>query len=573
MFKGNQHSESDGTGKTGIGVSYGPKEHDSYTDYAEYGSEQAADVEVENGEPATQLPDANGDLSMTVFGALKIDKNAAMEIGDPEAEGLTYKKFVERVNDNENKANKKLAKANEELQDLKVNTPFDRLKLNSLQSTIQGADQKLKQLAILKTNAAGVQNAYNETADELGLDADALAKGKIKAAKSSNMAKYGRELEKAQRGIQSLDTTYATTSKLSDVGRPTEEMLRRAIAAKTAADAAAKSAKKSSVKKRTSTSSKKQADSKPSEVKLSLQSQDRMTPEERNDMMMKEILKGAPKEATKLSTPTAKVKDKSSKTNWTDFAKAAITQLGPLLRRPLQEDLDPSQLYGEMLAKAQNQLAPVQAQTFQPLLDTPFDVSFQDKLNENQASFNALLRNPALANNPAALSALVANKYQADSQVLADQFRTNQAMRTGVFSKNRETLNEAALKNLAILDQQYTRQAEAISKTKATDLAIANSISDKIAKNKLENRTLAAYSNLFPQYGFNRNMLAFSQMPTFFNTGNVPGLSPEDAKEFQEWYDKKNKTKEEEKKTTTGKYGKELKKHFKNGNIVKSFKG
>jgi hypothetical protein len=78
---------------------------------------------------------------------------------------------------------------------------------------------------------------------------------------------------------------------------------------------------------------------------------------------------------------------------------------------------------------------------------------------------------------------------------------------------------------------------------------------------------------MFPQYGFNRNMLAFSQMPTFFNTGNVPGLSPEDAKEFQDWYDKKNKTKEEEKKTTTGKYGKELKKHFKNGNIVKSFKG
>jgi hypothetical protein len=66
-------------------------------------------------------------------------------------------------------------------------------------------------------------------------------------------------------------------------------------------------------------------------------------------------------------------------------------------------------------------------------------------------------------------------------------------------------------------------------------------------------------------------MMAFSQMPTFFNTGNVPGLSPEDAKEFQEWYDQKNKTKTSS--TTTGKYGKELKKHFKNGNIVKSFKG
>ena len=223
-----------------------------------------------------------------------------------------------------------------------------------------------------------------------------------------------------------------------------------------------------------------------------------------------------------------------------------------------------------MLAKAQNQLQPVQAQTYQPLLDTPFDVSFQDRLNQNQASFNALQRQ--LGTNPAALSALAAQKYSADSQVLADQFRTNQAMRAGVFSKNRETLNDAALKNLAIRDQQYTRQAEALSKTKATDLAIANSISDKIAKNRLENRQFAAMSNMFPQYGFNRNMMAFSQAPTFFGTGMVPGLTPEDAKSYQEWFDEKEKKKKEKESSATAKYGKNLKKHFKNGSIVKSLK-
>jgi hypothetical protein len=663
MFKGNQHSESDGTGKTGIGVSYGPKEHDSYTDYAEYGSEQAADVEVENGEPAIQLPESGSEspmqrfafggqqntnnLSMTVYGALNIDRNAAMEIGDPEAEGLTYKKYVAGLNDEENKANKKLAKANEELEDLKVNTPFDRLKLNSLQSIIQGSDQELQRLAALKTNAAGVQNAYNETADELGLDADALAKGKVKAAKSSDMAKYGKEIEKAQIGksltpiigklsdflrqrglnLPEKDTDTNPLRNVKSLPPPKIKELKEIVITpskeymearrkKAAATTSGNAKKKTTSGKRSKVSSKKSTTSEntyvPPKTPLVLQSAqnaavdpkdplglERIFPEQESSYVMppysresfeeglEDVAKGfkdyrkrksvdgglkadRPTAAVK-SEPSSAKKDKKEKTDWQDLAKAAITQLGPLLRRPLQEDLRGDQLYGEMMAKAQNQLEPVQAQTFQPLLDTPFDVSFKDRLNENQATFNALLRTPGVANNPAAQSALAANKYQADSQVLADQFRTNQAMRADVFSKNREKLNDAQLKNLAILDQQYTRQAEALSKTKATDLAIANSISDKIAKNRLENRTFAAYSNMFPQYGFNRDMMAFSQLPTFFNKGQVPGLSPEDAKEFQEWYNQKNKAKTAS--TTTGKYGKELKKHFKNGNIVKSFKG
>jgi hypothetical protein len=138
-------------------------------------------------------------------------------------------------------------------------------------------------------------------------------------------------------------------------------------------------------------------------------------------------------------------------------------------------------------------------------------------------------------------------------------------------NKNREILNAYQQANAAALNQQYERMAGAKSKTKATYLEALKSMVDKEIKQKADIRTLAAYSNMFPQYGFNRNMMAVSQMPTFFNTGNVPGLSPEDAKEFQEWYDQKNKTKTSS--TTTGKYGKELKKHFKNGNIVKSFKG
>jgi len=52
MFRGQSHDNG------GIGVSYGNKGQDSYTDYAEYGTESAkdqADVEVEGGEPMVEL--------------------------------------------------------------------------------------------------------------------------------------------------------------------------------------------------------------------------------------------------------------------------------------------------------------------------------------------------------------------------------------------------------------------------------------------------------------------------------------------------------------------------------------
>lgn len=567
MFKGNQHSESDGKGRTGIGVSYGPQEHDSYTDYAEYGSEQAvkkAKVEVENREPAIQLPEPspyspmqnfasggqanNNNYAMTVFGALEINEHAANEIGDKQAKGRTFKTYIAEINKKENEANNKLAKANEQLENLKVVTPFDRLKLNSLQATIQGENEKLKDYAVKKVTAAEVQNAYNETAEEYGIDADALAsKGKIKPSKDMDKAKYGKEIDKAQKGKKKPLVLQSAQNAPID---PRDPLGLTAIFPEQ------------------ETSSYVMSPYSRESFEENLREVAKGFEDYRKRKSVDAGLKAdRPTDVTKSKSSSTK-KDEKDKTDWKELAKLTSTQLANLLRRPLQEELSGDQLLGEMLAKAQNQLQPVQAQKYQPLLDTPFDVSFQDQLNQNQATFNALQRQ--IGANPAALSALAAQKYSADKQVLADQFRTNQALRAGVFSKNRDTLNDAALKNLAILDQQYVRQQEALSKTKATDLEIAKSISDKIAKNRLENRTFAAYSNMFPQYGFNRNMMAISQAPTFFNPGVVPGLSPEDAKDFQEWKDQKNKTKTQS--STTGKYGKNLKKHFQNGSIVKSLK-
>jgi hypothetical protein len=106
--------------------------------------------------------------------------------------------------------------------------------------------------------------------------------------------------------------------------------------------------------------------------------------------------------------------------------------------------------------------------------------------------------------NPAAQANLNAQKYQANQKVLGEQFRANQAMKAGVYDQNRNTLNQAKLTNLGILDKQYERQSQAVSNTKATTQAALNSMSDKYAKNKLENRKLAIYENMY-NYRFGNN--------------------------------------------------------------------
>jgi hypothetical protein len=148
-----------------------------------------------------------------------------------------------------------------------------------------------------------------------------------------------------------------------------------------------------------------------------------------------------------------------------------------------------------MYALGSNQLEPVQAQGYQPDLATPYDISYQDQLNANQADYNSMQK--MVGYNPAAQSILNAQKYAANTGVLGEQFRANQAMKMGVYDENRKVLNDAKLKNLEIYDQQYERQAQAKSNTKAVTQAALNSIADKYAKNKLENRELGIYENLY----------------------------------------------------------------------------
>ena len=271
---------------------------------------------------------------------------------------------------------------------------------------------------------------------------------------------------------------------------------------------------------------------------------------------------------------------KSKKRNpWIDLANQALEYLRP----SDQEALDMAQLYPEMYAMSSNQLEPVPTQGYQPELGVPYDISLQDQLNANQADYRAAQR--MMGYNPAAQANLNAQKYQANQGILGNQFRANQAMRDKVYSENRNILNQANLANLNIYDKQYERQAQALSNTKATTQAALNSIADKYAKNKLENRTLGVYENLY-KYRYDKSGRAINMNPLFqpniSTVGSVAGTQKQvpvkDADGNILYYQLEEENNNKRKPSIAGpgivaKSGKSIvKKNNKNSSIVKAIK-
>lgn len=177
------------------------------------------------------------------------------------------------------------------------------------------------------------------------------------------------------------------------------------------------------------------------------------------------------------------------------------------LQEPKQYDrptnarnLSIEQILPELYTMASNKVEPVWMQQYDPQLYQPYNITFQDRLNENQATFSALTR--ATKDNPSALASLAAQKYLADSSVLGEEFRTNQAIEADITNKNIALLNDAQLKNLDLADRQYVRQSEAKSKTRAQNIEVLKSVSDKLVLNRYEQMTQGIYENLYPHYTF-----------------------------------------------------------------------
>ena len=493
MFRGQSHDESDGRGNTGIGITYGDNP-----------------VEVERGEPAIKMKDgSSGDSSLVVFGNLKVPKGML-----PGADGKNFKKYVSKLSEKESKLNKSISKATTALDELDVITPFDRLTLNSLQSTIDGGNQKLKDIAQTKMDAAALQTAMNDTIEEFGLET--TDRGTIKAKKGAFIPKAQAGTKKPSRVSALSDVPKGQKATSVGYGKVTTTDIDEMKKNNPWFDWNNFDFKNKDDVEKYQEEFNKVAESVGNPVRLKV---DGLLGEQ--TVSSKAEYDSGPK--TKKTT-TVKPKEKIEITPYKRSKLVdALNQLLPYVRPSDVEDLDANQLAGEMYALATNQLEPVQAQLFQPQLSVPYDISLQDILNENEASYRSQQR--MIGYNPAFQSQLNAQKYAANQKVLGEQFRLNQAMKDQIYRENRNILNEAQLKNLGILDQQYERQAQAVSKTKATTQAALNSIASKYAQNKLENRTLQTYENMY-NYRFDPKFRAINTNALWQpNIGTVPGVA------------------------------------------------
>lgn len=502
MFRGQSHDESDGKGNTGIGVTYGDNP-----------------VEVERGEPAVKLKDgSSGDSSLIVYGNLMIPNHLLHEIGDPNAKGKKFKNYVADLSKGEAKQNKTIDKATKIINNVDDHTTFGKLQMSTAQAMMEGANAKLKQFAEFKQNAAAVQNALNDTAEEQGIVADDLAKGKITMDKSkSNQAKWGAKMETAQTGKNFKWRLGDVNTKLGQIDiedLPFGAPQRSAYASTPSKNSTTTTAHKTS----SSSKGKGKAKGKTHDVAPTTA----LRPLEGRGTPVQGIMRREP-EALPTSMPALKrslipslsgrIADiPKDKFDWLTLANSIL----PYFRPTDAEALDPDQLYPEMMALSSNQLEPVQAQQYQPQLQQPYDISLQDQLNEVTAQQRATER--LAKGNPAALANIAAQANEAKTKVLGEQFRMNQGMKAQTYNANREELNKAFMTNLGILDQQYVRQAQAKSKTKEVAQAAVNSMASKILNNKLENRTLQTYENLY-NYRYDSKFRAINYNPFAQFTG------------------------------------------------------
>lgn len=546
MFRGQSHDESDGKGRTGIGITYGENP-----------------VEVERGEPAVKLQDGGEAESLVVYGNMMIPSYGVSELGDPLAKGKKFKNYANDLSKMEVKQNKIVEKGLKLIESADENNPFDLLKLNSGQAMMMGANESLKGLAIQKQRLAGIQTAILDTAEEMGVDSDALSKGIIKQVKNLDVAKFGGKFTQAQDGRKIIDIPLIR----DQYGNP---IYNQPIYESTPPEVVVNN-KKAPINNKRAISNKKSAAA-PSPIETSAITSTPYTSslDSRWDKYLPEKAPNIPVpysslEASKKSKIASKVADKIISSTKDTKKKDrfglddALRRAQPYLIPSNQEPFDPSQLSPEMFALATNQLEPVQAQTFQPMLEEMPTISFQDQLNEIQAESNAARR--MAGSNPAAQAMISAQAAAAKNKVLGEQLRTNQAMQAEARRRNLGVLNASTLKNLDILDQQYVRQSQAKSNTKAQAQTALSSIADKIAKNKLENRTFGVYENMY-NYRFGPRGRAYNvNAPYEFNMegnqasggGGMPTL-PEGYEYSTEI--RKKKTKEDSR----------------NGSIVKAIK-
>lgn len=520
MFKGPSHAEG------GIPITYGD-----------------SPVEVEGGEPAVKLEGEEG-VNMVVFGNLKIPKEFVSQL-DNKAKNRKFKNYIADLSKTEAKQNSIIEKANAGLSMLNEKDSFDKLKISSLESNIKGADMKLKDIASKKEIAAKIQNAINETADEYGLVADDLARGKYKKAK------YGANILKAQNGINKptdksrndyLNDLYSKAEKGSkaevelfqrEFSKTYPEIVERVLSSEPQTNYGKSKGIKIAnpegnfdgiFRKRTKQYKAYLDNTSP----ITTGMQDSFTRYQNTPASIPNIKKQDMKQIMVTDPEEAQ----NNKFNYIQ----AINSVIPYLRPTDVENLSQNQLLGEMYALSNNQVEPVYAQKYNPQLQTPYDISFQDQLNEITAQSNATMR--MAQGDPSILAAMSSQAEMNKSKVLGEEFRQNQNFKNQVYNQNIGTLNDAQLKNLNIMDVQQNRQTQARANTKAITQQALNSISAKVAQNQLENRKLQVQENMY-NYRFDDRFRARNTNELVDFEEMIQNASPDDLKKIEDQIVKK----------------------------------
>lgn len=491
-------------------------------------------VEVEGGEYATETP--NDEL--VILGDLKNPLTGRM-----------FKRDAAILAKNTAKESKKLRTLVEEAGDMKVTRPIDKIAIDTIGVMADASRKKLGKYDEEKNSYIAMQEAMNNTADEMGLDAKSLSMGKVKRAKKGatvSKAQSGDTFKKIQQnaidvnvphfyynGVKFLNTSYRKDkpSEQEYIYGPESEGGPRTVLPEVEifpnmipeveVRPKSKGTKAGSVASPSQESTSKapvaggilptflygpsfvapkfgEATAPTGFVNGKLPTYDEWLPQYMSSQGPASSYQDLWSATSEGLPAVAGGRDESSKSDkwkeYVDYGMEALDRILPYFRPSDVERLDPRQLLGEMMALTDKE-EPVQAQKYHPELGTPYGISLQDQKNEVIAQARAAQR--MAGNNPAAQAMIASQASQALNKIQAEEFRMNQAMRDKVYGENRAMLNDAQLKNLAILDQQYQRQAQAKSNTKALWREALMSISDKYMKNQLNNRTLAAYENLY----------------------------------------------------------------------------
>ena len=556
--------------------------HDNGGIKTKYGENE---VEVEGGEPAVKLQDGGSSENLVVFGNIKINKDIANLMGDPKAKDKKFKTYIADIAKNDAKQLKTIQKGLDLVEEYKGNSSYDKLGMNSGMAAVMGGTAYQKINAEKIKQAGIVQDAIHQTASQLGVKSDKLAEGKLEQETDPSMvAKNGM---RAQNG--------SIVDYLKGVGKKSDFASRKILAKDMAIKNYKGTAKQNIQMLENLKASKNTPNDQLTPIKIGPAPQ--LFPLQPELVPGRDYLSGDnlgnyyddngnvidQSGGDLLNSPIGNAIGTKKGTRvgnalrflnkgFEKYGETALSNLAPWLRPTnANQPLDPDQLTPEYYALATNQLDPVQAQTFQPMLDTPYDISLNDQINAVDSQSRAAIR--AAGSNPAAQAQIMSQALEAKNRILGEQSRINQINKMQTYSKNRDLLNDAQLRNLQILDQQYVRQAQAKSNTRAQALEALKSIAAKTAQNRLENKQLATYENMY-NYRFSPSGRAYNvNAPAQFNIPEgvgIDNLSNLDKAKIIDYYEKitsKDKTG-----NVTGSKEKISSKKSRNGSIVQSLK-